>query len=82
MRLVLQPGLLAEQRCLEIWHKATRKPAYALGFLQARPDTLPDQAPVRADFDAHAPRLAALISAGNSWAQALAESCPAPARPG
>lgn len=72
VRLVLQPGLLAEQRCLEIWHKATRKPAYALGFLQARPDTLPDPAPVRADFDAHAPRLAALISAGNSWAQALA----------
>ena len=78
VRLVLQPGLLAEQRCLEIWHKAARKPAYALGFLQARPDTLPDPVAARADFAAHAPGLGALISAGNAWAQALARVLSAP----
>ncbi len=78
VRLVLKPGLLAEQRCLELWHRAARKPAYALGFLQARPDTLPDPVAARSDFAAHAPKLEALISAGNAWAQALARVLSAP----
>ncbi len=78
VRLVLQPGLLAEQRCLEIWHKAARKPAYALGFLQARPDGLPDLVPARADFVALAPRLKSLLSDANPWAQALLRVLSAP----
>ena len=78
VRLVLQPGLIEEQRCLDIWHKSARKPAYALGFLQARPDTLPDPAPARADFGEYAPRLEGLIGAGNPWAWGLVRVLSAP----
>ncbi len=78
VRLVLQPGLIDEQQCLEIWHKAVRKPAYALGFLQARPDTLPEPLSARADFEDYAPHLADLIGAANPWAEALVKVLSAP----
>jgi len=78
VRLVLQPGLIDQQQCLEIWHKAVRKPAYALGFLQARPDTLPELVSPRGDFEAHSSRLADLILAGNPWAMVLVKILSAP----
>ena len=78
VRLVLQPGLIDQQQCLEIWHKAVRKPAYALGFLQARPDTLPELVSPRGDFEAHSSRLADLILAGNPWALVLVKILSAP----
>jgi hypothetical protein len=78
VRLVLQPGLLDEPRCLDLWHKSTRKSAYALGFLQARPDALPDRAPARADFSEYAHWLGGLLDAGNPWAWTLFRVLSAP----
>ncbi|MCF7994094.1 MAG: sulfur reduction protein DsrS, partial [Chromatiaceae bacterium] len=43
VRLVLQPGLLSDEKILELWKKSTRKQAYLVGFLRARPDDLPEQ---------------------------------------
>lgn len=71
VRLILQPGLIDAQHRLDIWRKAARRPAYALGFLQACPDELPDPVPARADFAALAPHLEPLMRAGNPWAAAL-----------
>jgi len=78
VRLVLQPGLIDEQHCLDLWRKSVRKPAYALGFLQARPDDLPDPAPARPDLVIQKPRLDALIREGNVWAQVLVRVHSAP----
>lgn len=71
VRLILQPGLIDAQQRLDIWRKAARRPAYALGFLQACPDDLPDPVPARGDFAALAPHLKPLMEAGNPWAAAL-----------
>ena len=71
VRLILQPGLIDPQHRLDIWRKAARRPAYALGFLQACPDELPDPVPARGDFAALAPHLEPLRQAGNPWAEAL-----------
>lgn len=78
VRLILQPGLIDDQRAQDIWRKSTRRPAYALGFLQARPDGLPDPAPARADFADLAPRMEPLFQADNPWADALARVLSSP----
>ena len=42
VRWLLQPGLIAANQIQELWHKAARRPAYLLGFLQALPEALPE----------------------------------------
>ncbi|MEA3639644.1 MAG: sulfur reduction protein DsrS [Lamprobacter sp.] len=71
VRLVLQPGLLSDEKILELWQKSTRKQAYLVGFLRARPDDLPEQLQPRADADAIAAALADELSAGNALAGLL-----------
>ena len=41
IRLMLQPGLVDEERRLKLWNSSQRKNAYLVGFLQAQPDNLP-----------------------------------------
>ena len=43
VRLMLQPGLVDEDRRLKLWRTSQRKNAYLVGFLQSVPDDLPDE---------------------------------------
>ena len=47
VRAVLAAGLLDAGRRRELWQKARRRPYYYLGFLEAIPDGLPEEAPPR-----------------------------------
>lgn len=69
--LMLQPGLLSDEKILELWQKSIRKQAYLVGFLRARPDDLPEQTQPRADADEIAAALADELSAGNAVAGLL-----------
>jgi hypothetical protein len=71
IRLVLQPGLLSDERIGELWNKSARKQAYLVGFLRARPDDLPEPAPPRADAQALMEALGAELQAGNALAGLL-----------
>ncbi|NBC49989.1 MAG: sulfur reduction protein DsrS [Gammaproteobacteria bacterium] len=71
VRLVLQAGLLSDERIVELWKKSARKQAYLVGFLRARPDDLPEQDPARADADEIAATLADELAAGNAVAGLL-----------
>ncbi|NEX15622.1 MAG: sulfur reduction protein DsrS [Halochromatium sp.] len=71
VRLVLQPGLLSDEKILELWKRSTRKQAYLVGFLRARPDDLPEPLQPRADAEEIATALAAELSAGNAVAGLL-----------
>jgi hypothetical protein len=51
VRLILQPGLLDDERRDELWQKSGRKQAYLLGFLHALPDALPQPVPARVDAE-------------------------------
>lgn len=55
--LVLQPGLIAQEQRMEIWERGRQKNVFAVGFLFAQPDDLPDQKPARADLDQHRAKL-------------------------
>jgi len=68
VRLVLQTGLLGEERVLELWKKSGRRQAHLVGFLQARPDGLPEQARARADLSLIREGLGGLIDDGNECA--------------
>jgi len=49
VRLVLQPNLIEPALRTELWQKSRAKSAYALGFLLAQPDELPDPLPCLPD---------------------------------
>jgi hypothetical protein len=72
VRLVLQPGLLGDDRILELWQKSARKQAYLVGFLRARPDDLPVLEAPRADADQIVEALGDELAAGNAIAGLLA----------
>ncbi len=71
VRLVLQPGLLSDERILELWKKSARKQAHLVGFLRARPDDLPEPATPRKDAELIANALAPELQAGNAVAGLL-----------
>jgi hypothetical protein len=71
VRLVLQPGLIDDERRLELWKKSARRQAYLVGFLQALPDSLPEPVPARADAADYADPLGALAKGGNACAALL-----------
>lgn len=68
VRLVLQPGLIGEKPVAELWRRSGRRQAYLVGFLQARPDDLPEQVPERADLHRVRAHLDALIDRRNPCA--------------
>jgi hypothetical protein len=71
VRLMLQPGLLDDEKILELWKKSARKQAYLVGFLNARPDDLPVLEPPRADAEQIASALEDELAAGHALAGLL-----------
>jgi len=71
VRILLQPGLIDEKTRLTLWRKGEMDNAYHAGFLASVPDEIPEQISARENYDSIAPKLAALISQGNIFAQQL-----------
>lgn len=68
LSLVLQPGLLDEEKRADLWRRAARKPAFYVGFLNAVPDDLPEGAP-RTDAGRIQASMETLAEADNPWAR-------------
>ncbi|MES9939939.1 MAG: sulfur reduction protein DsrS [Candidatus Thiodiazotropha sp. 6PLUC2] len=68
LRLVLQPGLISEKECHELWKRCARKPTYYLGFLAAIPDQLPQPPVARVISDEESLSWRSLAESGNPYA--------------
>ncbi len=68
VRLVLQPGLVDDVTRRRIWARGHGKNVYYLGFLEATPDVLPEQAPARGDIGQIQKMLDPLAQDGNPYA--------------
>lgn len=51
VRLVLQPGLIDEERRQRLWEAGRAKKTYRIGFLEATPDELPEQVEAHPLYD-------------------------------
>jgi hypothetical protein len=65
VRLILQPGLLADETRRELWDRGRHKNAYYVGFLQAIPDALPCTVAPHPLWGEACERLDGLSKAGN-----------------
>lgn len=76
IRLILQPGLVGPDAVRGIWSRAFHRTTfYKLGFLEARPDELPDQD--KAPSIAVPATIASLAESGNRLARQLQRVCSA-----
>ncbi len=71
VRLVLQPGLIADDLRDKLWRSAKRKNSYYVGFMDAIPDALPEPGRPRPDWQALETRLQPLVEDGNPLATQL-----------
>ena len=71
VRLVLQPGLIADELRDKLWRSAKRKNSYYIGFMDAIPDALPEPGRPRPDWQAIEMRLQPLVEGGNPVATQL-----------
>lgn len=71
VRLVLQPGLVTEERRKRLWESGRSKKTYRVGFLVTLPDRLYDDTPARHDFEQFQPALESLQRQGNVYAELL-----------
>ncbi len=71
VRLVLQPGLIADELRDKLWRSAKRKNSYYVGFMDAIPDALPEPGRPRPDWQVLEQRLQALVQDGNPVAKQL-----------
>ncbi len=71
VRLVLQPGLIADELRDKLWRSAKRKNSYYVGFMDAIPDALPEPGRPRPDWKVLEQRLQALVQDGNPVAKQL-----------
>jgi len=71
VRLVLQPGLIADELRDKLWRSAKRKNSYYIGFMDAIPDALPEPGRPRPDWQALEQRLQPLLEDGNPVATQL-----------
>lgn len=69
VRLMLQPGLVDEERQAKLWRASQRKNAYLIGFLQAMPDELPHEQQAHPLHNEMARKLKA--HKGNPYADAM-----------
>jgi len=71
VRLVLQPGLVNDDICNELWKKGQRKNAFLVGFLKTRQHTIPEQAGEHKLLPQWKEQLSALADNNNKYAQLL-----------
>ena len=71
VRLVLQPGLIADELRDKLWRSAKRKNSYYVGFMEAIPDALPDPGKPRQDWQELCERLKPNLDEGNVVARQL-----------
>lgn len=71
VRAALQPGLIDDELRRGLWAKAKMKSAYYVGFLQAMPDDLPEEASAHADYEKLQQQLSALLEQNNKPAKQL-----------
>lgn len=71
VRALLWFDLVEEAAEKKLWARGKQHGAYFIGFLEQRPDRLPNPKPARCDFEAVRERLAPLSAAGNPYALQL-----------
>ena len=71
VRLILQPGLIAQQSLESLWTRGRSKVVYRVGFFEQCPDELPIAAVGRHDLDHYSESLGSLSAAGNRTAEIL-----------
>lgn len=71
VRAALQPGLVTDELCLDLWKRARSKGSYFVGFLQAIPDALPGDAAEHPAYSDLSEQLMDLVSQDNVYARLL-----------
>ena len=77
-RLVLQEGLISEEEMQKLWKKGKSKTTLYVGFLEVRPDNIPEQTDEHHSYQAVNEKLAALLAANNPYAEVLCKLLSAP----
>jgi len=70
-RLVLQPGLISDDEVMSLWKKARNKNTLYVGFLDIRPDDIPELTSEHARYQEIREILADLLAADNPYAITL-----------
>lgn len=70
-RLVLQPGLISDEEMIKLWRKAKNKNTLYIGFMDIRPDNLPEPVAAHERYQEIKESLSDLMTAQNPYAIAL-----------
>ncbi len=70
-RLVLQEGLISEEEVLSLWRKAKSKNTLYVGFLDVRPDNLPEPVAEHPRYEEVKQALSEQLKAANPYAEVL-----------
>ncbi|MCW8931910.1 MAG: sulfur reduction protein DsrS [Gammaproteobacteria bacterium] len=70
-RLVLQKGLISDDEILKLWKKGKSKNTLYVGFLDIRPDDLPEQVAEHSLYQEVSKKLSGLVKANNPYAITL-----------
>lgn len=71
VRALLWFDLVNEGAEKKLWARGKQHGAYFIGFLEQRPDQLPNPRPARCDYEAAHAKLVPLMEAGNDYARLL-----------
>ena len=74
VRLILQPGLISDEEKQTLWNRANRKGTYYVSFLQAMPETLPEQGAAHPNQAQLESALEGLLAEQNPYAQLLCKA--------
>ena len=77
-RLVLHPELISDDEMLKLWKKAKSKNTLYVGFLDIRPDEIPEQVAEHVRYQEIKETLSELLAANNPYAAALCKLLSAP----
>ncbi len=77
-RLVLQEGLISEEEMQKLWKKGKSKTTLYVGFLEIRPDKIPEQTDEHHSYQMVNEKLATLLAAKNPYAEVLCKLLSAP----
>lgn len=67
-RLVLQPGLISDEEVMKLWKKAKSKNTLYVGFLEIRPDDIPEPVAAHSRFHEIKQTLSDFLAVGNPYA--------------